>query len=88
VPWAYAGKQVWARERNGGLEVRYGAYQIAQHALAARKHEVVRKPEPHEGIPLGGLQAHKTLVNLRQTAPVVEVRPLAAYESAATGGAW
>jgi hypothetical protein len=86
VPWAYAGKEVWVRERSGDLEVRYGAYQIAQHAPARHKHLIVRKPEHHEGIPLGARQEHKTLVHLRETAPVVEVRPLAAYESAAFGG--
>jgi len=87
VPWAYAGKEVWVRERGSGVEVRYGAYQIARHERAAHKHLVVRKAEHHEGIPLGTRHEHKTLVHLRQTAPVVEVRPLAAYERAAVGGA-
>ena len=87
VPWAYAGKEVWVRERQGDVEVRYGAYQIARHAPAAQKHLIVRKPEHHEGIPLGARQERKTLVHLREMAPVVEVRPLAAYESAVTGGA-
>ena len=38
-------------------------------------------------IPLGARQDRKTLVHIRQTAPVVEVRPLAAYEIVAVGGA-
>ena len=87
VPWAYAGKEVWVRARAGDVEVRYGASRIAQHTAATRKHMVIRKAEHHEGIPLGARQERKTLVHIRQTAPVVEIRPLAAYESVAAGGA-
>ena len=87
VPWVYAGKEVWVRERDGDVEVHYGAQQIAVHALALHKHEIVRKPEHHAGIPLGARQERKTLVHIRQTAPVVEIRPLAAYESVAARGA-
>ncbi|MCZ2075491.1 MAG: IS21 family transposase [Bryobacterales bacterium] len=86
VPWVYAGKEVWVRQNNGDVEVRYGAYQIARHALAPRKHLIMRNPEHHEGIPLGARQDRKTLVHLRQTAPVVEIRPLEAYECVAVGG--
>ena len=87
VPWSYAGKEVWVREREGGVEVHYGAQRIAAHAQASRKHVIVRDPEHHEGIPLGARQERKTLVHIRQSAPVVEIRPLAAYESVAAGGA-
>jgi transposase len=87
VPWGYAGKEVWVRERRSEVEVQYGAQQIAVHAPALRKHEIVRNPEHHAGIPLGARQERKTLVHIRQTAPVVEIRPLAAYESVAAGGA-
>jgi hypothetical protein len=38
VPWSYAGKEVWVREHEGGVEVHYGAQRIAAHAQAARKH--------------------------------------------------
>jgi transposase len=86
VPWVYAGKEVWVREWDGGVEVHYGAQRIAAHAQAPRKHVIVRNPEHHEGIPLGARQERKTLVHIRQTAPVVELRPLAAYESVAAGG--
>jgi transposase len=86
VPWEYAGKEVWVRAGDSDVEVRYGGSQIAQHAVAMRKHMIVRKPEHHEGIPLGARQERKTLVHIRQTAPVVEIRPLAAYESVAVGG--
>jgi hypothetical protein len=61
--------------------------QIAAHAPAARKQAIVRDPKHHEGIPLGARRDRKTLVHIRQSAPVVQVRPLAAYESLAAGGA-
>jgi hypothetical protein len=86
VPWGYAGKEVWVRERGGDVEVHYGAQPIAVHAQAPRKHVIMRHAEHHEGIPLGARQERKTLVHIRQTAPVVEIRPLAAYESVAAGG--
>jgi len=41
----------------------------------------------HRGIPPGTRQERKTLIHIQDTAPVVEIRPLAAYESAAIGGA-
>jgi hypothetical protein len=87
VPWVYAGKEVWVRQHEGGVEVYYGGQRIAAHGAAPRKHAIVREPEHHEGIPLGGRQEGKTLVPIRQSAPVVEIRPLAAYERAAAGGA-
>lgn len=86
VPWAYAGREVWVRARGGQVEVRYGATEIARHTESVRKHMIVRQTEHHAGIPLGARQERKTLVHLKQTAPVVEIRPLAAYESAAVGG--
>lgn len=87
VPWQYAGKEVWVRDREGGMvEIRYGARPIAHHALAPRKHLVMRNEAHHAGIPLGASQPRKTLIHLRDTAPVVEIRPLAAYEMAASGG--
>jgi hypothetical protein len=87
VPWGYAGKEVWVRERGGDVEVHYGAQRIAVHAPSPRKHGIVSVPEHHEGIPLGARQDRKTLVHIRQSAPVVEIRPLAAYESVVLGGA-
>jgi hypothetical protein len=48
---------------------------------------VITEPEHHRGIPLGVRQQHKTLAHIQDTAPVVEIRPLAVYESAAMGGA-
>ena len=86
VPWLYAGKQVWVRERGEAVEVHYGRDRIAAHGQARHKHLVVTQPEHHRGIPLGARQEHKILVHIQDTAPVVEIRPLAAYESAAMGG--
>jgi transposase len=87
VPWQYAGKEVWVREQGREVEVRYGAERIAVHRSALRRHEVVTQAEHHEGIPLGAERRNgKTLIQLRETAPVVEIRPLAAYESVALGG--
>jgi len=86
VPWQYAGKDVWARERAGQVEVYCGAERIAAHASAGR-HRVVTCPEHHRGIPLGPKRRdNKIVIHLRQTAPVVEARSLAAYETVASGG--
>ena len=86
VPWTYAGKEVWVRQPEGRVEVHYGAQRIAEHFPAPHRHVVMLQPEHHAGIPLGARQERKTLVHMRATAPVVEIRPLAAYESVAAGG--
>jgi len=87
VPWQYAGRSVWVRECGREVEVHYGRERIAIHSQAPRKHIVVTQLEHHRGIPLGARQERKILVRIQDTAPVVEIRPLAAYESAAIGGA-
>lgn len=88
VPWEYAGKQVWVREHERTVEVRYGNQRIASHAPADSRHRVVTCAEHHAGIPLGARRPDgKTLVHLCQTAPLVEIRPLSVYESVAAGGA-
>jgi hypothetical protein len=87
VPWQYAGRSVWVRERLGEVEVHYGRERIATHEKAARKHGIVTQSEHHRGIPLGSRNERKILIHLQGTAPVVEIRPLAAYESAAIRGA-
>ena len=86
VPWQYAGKEVWVREHGGEVEVRYGADRIAWHTQAAARHQVVTQTEHHQGIPLGSPHTGKTLIHIEQGAPVVEQRPLEAYESLAMGG--
>jgi hypothetical protein len=53
-----------------------------------RQHQVITRGEHHEGIPLNATGGGgKMLVHIQQTAPMVEIRPLAAYESVAAGGA-
>jgi transposase len=87
VPWRFAGKEVWVREQNCDVEVRYGADLIARHAPAARRHQVVTQSEHHEDIPLGSKSSGKTLIHIQRSAPLVEHRPLDVYESVALGGA-
>jgi hypothetical protein len=48
--------------------------------------QVVTQSEHHQGIPLGSPRTGKMLIHIQQGAPVVEQRPLEAYESLATGG--
>jgi len=44
-------------------------------------------PPHHQGIPLGAQRADsKILIQVRQSAPIVEKRSLLAYESAVNGG--
>ena len=88
VPWAYAGASVWVREREGQVEVHHGGQRIAVHRCAAGKHQIVTVPDHHHGIPLGTRSpSTKILIHIQQTAPIVEVRSLAAYESMVAGGA-
>lgn len=86
VPWAYAGRSVWVRERGDGMEVHYGRDRIALHTAARCKHLVITQAEHHRGIPLGARPERKILVRIQDTAPTVEIRSLAAYESMAGGG--
>lgn len=87
VPWIYAGKEVWVRQQEGRVEVHYGSRRIAEHQPAPRKHVVMLQQDHHAGIPLSARQERKTLVHIRAAAPVVEIRPLEAYESVALAGA-
>ena len=86
VPWQYAGQEVWVREIAGEVDIRTGRERIAAHAKAQRKHSVLTFPAHHQGIPLGAAHGSKIVVHIRETAPVVEIRPLAAYESVAAAG--
>ena len=87
VPWQYAGKEVWVRDHGPSVEVRYSAERIAVHAPAARRHQVITLTHHHVGIPTHNRQSAKTLVHIAQSAPVVEHRPLTAYEALDCGGA-
>ena len=87
VPWQYAGQEVWVREMANEVDIRTGRERIAMHGRAQRKHSVLTFPPHHQGIPLGARSAPgKILIHLRQGAPVVEKRSLAAYERVANGG--
>ena len=58
------------------------------HARAERRHQIVTHRPHHQGITLGSEKTGgKILIQMRETAPSVEVRTLAAYESVAMGGA-
>jgi transposase len=87
VPWCYAGKEVWVRDHGPSVEIRYSAERIAVHSPAARRHQVVTLTHHHVGIPTHARNSAKTLIHIAQSAPVVEHRPLAAYEAVACGGA-
>ena len=45
VPWEYAGRSVWVRERGSEVEVHYGRDRIAIHSQAPRKHAVVTQAD-------------------------------------------
>ena len=67
--------------------IRTGRERIAMHGKAQLKHSVLTFAPHHQGIPLGARRPEsKILIHLRQIAPVVETRSLAAYERAANGG--
>jgi len=87
VPWHYAGKEVWVRDHGPSVEVRYSSERIAVHSPATRRHQVVTLNHHHVGIPTHSRESGKTLIHIAQSAPVVEHRPLAAYEAVACGGA-
>ncbi len=89
VPWPNAGAEVRLRERAGRLEVFRGPEKIAVHELASGRHQTVRLNDHHADIPLAfaGPPGGKGRIHIAVGAPEVEVRSLAAYESAAAGGA-
>lgn len=87
VPWQNAGAQVCVRKVKGRLEVWQGPEKIAVHEVVCGRHGIVCQREHHQDIPLNGARRpQKGRIHIEVTAPEVEVRPLAAYESAAAGG--
>jgi transposase len=86
VPWQYAGKSVSVTGNEERVDVHYGQERIARHRRAEHRHSVIREDEHHAGLPYGAPPARKTLLRLRQTAPVVEDRPLSVYDTFAGGG--
>lgn len=88
VPWRFAGHEVLVREQQGQVEIHCGGHRIATHSCAQRRHQVITIGSHHEGIPLGpDRDGGKILVHIRETAPSVETRTLAAYEGLAEMGA-
>ena len=75
------------RDYGPSVEIRYSAERIAVHAPATSRHQVVTLSHHHVGIPTNSRHSTKTLIHISQSAPVVEHRPLAAYEAVACGGA-
>jgi len=87
VPWQFVGRSVWVHERAGDVEVHYGGQKIAAHNKTLREHLTITQPEHHRGIPTSARAERKILIHLQNMSPVVEVRSLAAYESAFGGDA-
>ena len=87
VPWTNAGAEVRLLERAGRLEIFRSPERIAVHELASGRHQIVRLKEHHADIPLAsaGPPSGKGRIYIQVGAPEVEVRSLAAYESAAGG---
>ena len=85
VPWQFAGREVWVHERSGDVEVHYGEQRIAAHNKTPREHLTATQPEHHRGIPTGARAERKILIHIQDMVLIVEVRSLAAYESAFGG---
>ena len=87
VPWQYAGKDVWVHERAGRIEIDCGAERIAVHEQRRSSPRCDRTLSITAAFRSGRRSSgDKILIHLRETAPVVEARSLAAYESLAAGG--
>lgn len=92
VPWRAAGQEVLLREADGQLHVGRGDERLAQHPLCAPgAHQTVTVAAHHADLPLGaGERGGKARIHIHaggslmgeSSAPVVEVRPLQAYEIA------
>jgi len=92
VPWRVAGQEVLLREVDGHLHIWRGGERLALHPLSASgTHQTVTVAAHHADLPLGtGERGGKARICIRaggslmgeSPAPVVEVRPLWAYELA------
>ncbi len=88
VPWVVAGRDVGLRERGGELEIVRHGERLATHAVCQARHQVLTQATHHQGIPLGPVgRPGRTMVHIRLSAPEVEVRPLAVYDTVAAGDA-
>jgi len=63
-----------------------GSERIAVHSGATTAHQVITQREHHQSIPLSASRNGKTLVHIQSGAPIVEQRPLLAYEAIAGHG--
>jgi transposase len=81
VPWQHAGQEVLVREIGTIVEVLREAVPVAVHPLCPCRHQIVVIAEHHAGIPTSGLKTGKARLSLIESAPQVEVRSLAVYES-------
>lgn len=84
VPWRFAGREVLVRDQNEQVAIYCDGQRIALHACSGHRHQVITAADHHAGIPAGTDSANqKILVHIRENAPAVEARGLAAYESLA-----
>ena len=82
VPWTAAGRDVELRARDGQLEIVQHGERVALHALSPARHQILTQPAHHHGIPLGPVgRPSRTMVHIQLSAPTVEVRPLAVYDT-------
>ena len=84
----YAGKEVWVRDH--GRHRRSALRRRTHRRARARQSDGTRSSRSTSimtAFRSGNQQSGKTLIHIQQSAPVVEQRPLAAYEESGRGGA-
>ena len=86
-PGCYAGKEVWVRDhgpRSKSAMAPNGSRCMIGPCGATRS---LRTASITQAFRWASSRAAKTLIHIAQSAPMVERRPLAAYDSVAVGGA-
>jgi transposase len=89
VPWTAAGLEVSVQAMAGQVEIVRGEERLALHPLCSGAHQRIITSEHHADIPLSKLAlSGKARVRIGEAAaitggPIVEVRPLSAYEALA-----
>ena len=93
VPWTAAGLEVSVQVMAGQLEILRGEERLALHPLCNGAHQNIVVAEHHTNIPLAtttlsgkarvSIEESTDGSRVRGSAPVVEVRPLSAYEALA-----
>lgn len=81
VPWQAAGQEVMVAEEQGKLKIIRAGCCLCIHDLCSARHQTVTVAAHHSGIPLGSPRSGKARLELKLTAPrmQVEVRPLSVY---------